>query len=71
MPEALPRILSSASGLAGKKSAAFLKKTSPFFVNKELCLLMKLMEKEGMLVNWSEILLSSAHANEMGKRIGA
>jgi len=32
---------------------------------------MKAMEKEGMMVNWSEILLSAAHANAMGKRIGS
>ena len=70
MPEALPKLLATAS-LAGKKGAAFLKKTGPFFVNKALCNLMKAMEKEGMLVNWSEVLLSSDHANAMGKRIGA
>jgi len=71
MPAALSKILASASSLAGKKSAAFLKKTGPFFVNKALCNLMRAMEREGMLVNWSEVLLSSAHANAMGKRIGA
>ena len=71
MPDALPKILASASSLAGKKSAAFFKKNGPFFVNKALCNLMKAMEKEGMLVNWSEVILSSAHANAMGKRIGA
>jgi hypothetical protein len=71
MPDALSKILSSAGSLAGKKSAAFLRKTGPFFVNKALCNLMKAMEKEGMLVNWSEILLSSDHAKALGKRIGA
>jgi len=71
MPDALSKILSSTSSLGGKKSAAFLKKTSPFFVNKALANLMKAMEKEGMLVNWSEILLSASHANAMGKRIGS
>jgi len=71
MPEALSKILASTSSLGGKKSAAFIKKTSPFFVNKALGNLMKAMEKEGMLVNWSEVLLSAAHANAMGKRIGS
>jgi hypothetical protein len=71
MPDALSKILSSAGSLAGKKSAAFLRKTGPFFVNKALCSLMKAMEKEGMLVNWSEILLSPDHAKALGKRIGA
>ena len=71
MPEALPRILGGGSGLVGKKSAAFLKKTGPFFINKGLSNLMRAMEKEGMLINWSEILLNSAHAEALGKRIGA
>jgi hypothetical protein len=71
MPDTLPKLLASASNLTGKKGAAFLKKTGPFFVNKALCNLMKAMEKEGMMVNWSEVLLSSDHANAMGKRIGA
>ena len=68
--EEMRKLLASAS-LAGKKGAAFLKKTGPFFVNKALCNLMRVMEKEGMMVNWSEVLLSSDHANAMGKRIGA
>jgi len=71
MPEALSKILSSASSLTGKKGAAFLRKTGPFFINKALCNLMRAMEKEGMLVNWSEVLLSTAHATAMGKRIGS
>jgi hypothetical protein len=71
MPVALSKILASTSSLGGKKSAAFLKKTSPFFVNKALGNLMRAMEKEGMMVNWSEVLLSAAHANAMGKRIGS
>ena len=71
MPEALPKILGSGSGLVGKKSAAFLKKTGPIFINKALSNLMKVMEKEGMLINWSEVLLNPPHAEALGKRIGA
>ena len=71
MPDALPKILGCGSGLAGKKSAAFLKKTGPFFINKAFSNLMKAMEKEGMLINWSEILLNPPHAEAIGKRIGA
>jgi len=70
MPDVLPKILGSGSGLVGKKSAAFLKKTSFLFNNKALYNLMKAMEKEGMLINWSEIILSSPHAEALGKRIG-
>ena len=70
MPDALPKILGAGSGLVGKKSAAFLKKTGPFFINKALSNLMKAMEKEGMLVNWSEIILNAPHAEALGKRMG-
>ncbi|MDR1565818.1 MAG: hypothetical protein LBS48_00865 [Treponema sp.] len=71
MPEALPKILAAGSGLVGKKSAAFLKKTGPVFINKALWNLMRAMEKEGMTVNWSEIILSAPQAEALGKRIGA
>ena len=71
MPDPLSKFLGAGSGLVGKKSAAFLKKTSPIFVNKALSNLMRAMEKEGMLVNWSEILLNAPQAEALGKRIGA
>ena len=71
MPDALPKILGAGSGLVGKKSAAFLKKTGPVFVNKALWNLMKAMEKEGMLVNWSDIILNAPQAEALGKRIGS
>jgi len=71
MPDALPKILGAGSGLTGKKSAAFFKRSGPFFANKALCNLMKAMEKEGMLINWSEILINAVQAEALGKRIGA
>ena len=71
MPEVLPRVLGSGSGLVGKKSAAFLKKTSPVFVSKAIGNLMKAMETEGMLINWSDVILNAPHAEALGKRIGA
>ena len=71
MPDALPKVLGSGSGLVGKKSAAFLKKTGPLFINKALSNLMRAMEKEGMLINWSDILLNATQAEALGKRIGA
>jgi hypothetical protein len=70
MPDALAKVLSAGSGVAGRKGAAFLKKTGPFTA-KALANLMRAMEKEGMVVNWSEILLSPPHAEALGKRIGA
>jgi hypothetical protein len=71
MPDVLPKVLSAGSNLVGKRSAAFLKKTGPIFITKALANLMRAMEKEGMLVNWSEILLNPAQAEALGKRIGA
>ncbi|MDR2210561.1 MAG: hypothetical protein LBO65_03720 [Spirochaetaceae bacterium] len=70
MPEALARVLSAGSGIGGKKSAAFLRKTGPF-TGKAMANLMRAMEKEGMLVNWSDIILNAPHAEVLGKRIGA
>jgi len=64
------RILAAGSSLSGKKCAAFVKKTG-LFSNRALSNLMKAMEKEGMLINWSDVLLSAAHAEALGKRIGA
>jgi hypothetical protein len=71
LPEILPKILGTGSGLVGKKSAGFIKKTGPIFMAKALSNVMKAMEKEGMRVNWSDIILSPAHAEALGKRIGA
>jgi hypothetical protein len=71
LPEVLPKILGSGSGLVGKKSAAFIKKTGPIFIARALSNLMKAMEREGMSVNWSDILLNAPHAEALGKRIGA
>ena len=71
MPDILTRVLGSGSGLVGKKSAAFIKKTGPLFINKSLWNLMKAMEKQGMKINWSEVILNPSHAQALGKRIGA
>jgi hypothetical protein len=67
--EALAKTLSGASSLVGKKGAAFLRKTSPF-TGKALARLMRSMESEGMVINWSDIILSAPHAEALGKRIG-
>ena len=69
IPDVVKKILSS-RGIDGKKSAAFVRKAG-LRSNKALYNLMTAMEKEGMLVNWSEILLNAPHAEAMEKRIGA
>jgi len=66
----ISKVLSAGSSLVGKKSAAFIKK-SGLFTNRALSNLMKVMEKEGMRINWSDILLNAPHAEAMGKYIGA
>ncbi|QQO11234.1 hypothetical protein [Breznakiella homolactica] len=70
MPEALTKVLSGGSSLGGKKSAAFLRKSGPFSA-KALTNLMRAMEKEGMYINWSDIILNAPHAEALGKRIGS
>ena len=70
VPEAVRKMLSAGSGLGGKKSAAFVRKGGLRF-NRTLSNLMHAMEKEGMVVNWSDVLLNAPHAEAMGKRIGA
>ena len=66
----IQKVLSAGSSVAGRKSAAFIKK-SGLFSNRALANLMKAMEKEGMVVNWSDILFNAPHAEAMGKHIGA
>jgi menaquinone-dependent protoporphyrinogen IX oxidase len=70
IPEAVGKILSAGSGIVGKKSAAFVKKGG-LFTGRALANLMRAMEKEGMMINWSDILLNPPHAEAMGKRVGA
>jgi len=66
----IAKVLSAGSSVAGKKSAAFIKKTG-LFSNRALANLMKIMEKEGMVVNWSDFLFNPPHAEALGKKIGA
>ncbi|MDR2478056.1 MAG: hypothetical protein LBD48_01945 [Treponema sp.] len=70
IPPVVAKVLAAGSSLGGKKSAAFVKKGG-LRTAKILANLMRAMEKEGMLVNWSDILLNPPHAEAMGKRIGA
>ena len=69
IPDKISKVLSAGSSVSGKKSAAFIKKTG-LFSNRALANLMKVMEKEGMVVNWSDILFNPPHAEAMGKHIG-
>ena len=70
IPDAVSKMLAAGSTLVGKKSAAFIRKGG-LFTSRALANLMRAMEKEGMMINWSEILLNPPHAEALGKRIGA
>ena len=70
LPAPLPKMLGVRGGLGGKKSAAFLRKTG-LFTAKGLGRLMGAMEKEGMVVNWSDIILNASHAEALGRHIGS
>jgi len=70
IPDVVSKMLAAGSTLVGKKSAAFIKKEG-LFTSRALANLMRAMEKEGMMINWSEILLNPPHAEALGKRIGA
>jgi hypothetical protein len=66
----ISKILAAGSSVAGKKSAAFVRKKG-LFTNRALSNLMRVMEKEGMVVNWSDILLNPPHAEALAKQIGS
>nr|AGS52598.1 hypothetical protein [uncultured bacterium contig00042] len=66
----IPKMLATGSSISGKKSAAFVKKNG-LFCNKAMSTLMRMMEKEGMVINWFDFLLNPVQAEALGKRIGA
>ncbi|MDR0443037.1 MAG: hypothetical protein LBH44_06500 [Treponema sp.] len=70
IPAQVAKLLAAGSSLSGKKSAAFIKKTG-LFSSRALANLMKAMEKEGMMINWSDFLFNPPHAEALGKQIGA
>jgi len=70
IPEVVPKILSAGSGVGGRKGAAFVKKGG-LRSGRTLTNAMNAMEKEGMVINWGDILFNAPHAEAMGKHIGA
>ena len=70
IPANISKMLKAGSSVVGKKSAAFVKKTG-LFTNRAFTNLMKVMEEEGMIVNWSDILFNGPHAEALGKQMGA
>ncbi len=68
IPEKVANFLASAGMISGKRSFAFVLK-STMGTQKALSRLMKSMESEGMYLKYSEILNSDAEAEEVGKRL--
>lgn len=70
LPKRVGEFLSMSPGLGGKRCLAWVRKGG-FSPQKTLSNLMRAMEKEGMCVNWSEIVSGADAAEAVGKRIGA
>jgi hypothetical protein len=68
IPEKVAEYLKSSGMVSGKRSFAFVLKSS-FGATKGLQSLMKVMEGEGMYLKFSEILTSAPEAHEIGKRL--
>ncbi len=68
IPGSVKTFLAGAGAVSGKKSYAFVSK-STFGAAKSLAALMKTMEGEGMLIKTSDILRSPAEAEEIGRRL--
>jgi hypothetical protein len=68
IPESVKTFLAAAGIVAGRKSYAFVSK-STFGAARALAGLMKCMEGEGMFLKNSDILRSPTEAEEVGKRL--
>ena len=69
IPARVTEVLSSCGNLTGKKGAAFVTKTL-FSAPSANHVLMKAMEKEGMVVNDFNIIGDSEQARGVGSRLG-
>lgn len=69
LPEKLPEILSTHGSVSGKKGCALVVKGG-LFSGKMCRLTMHAMEKEGMVVDYFDIIESADHATYVGKKIG-
>jgi flavorubredoxin len=68
IPDSVKTFLAAAGAVSGKKSYAFVSR-STFGAAKSLATLMKVMEGEGMMIKTSDILRSTAEAEEIGRRL--
>ena len=69
VPVKLPEVLSQCGNVSGKKGAALVVKKG--FSSAKMChVVMKAMEKEGMFVDYFEVVESVDHATSVGRKIG-
>lgn len=69
VPAKLPEVLSHCGNVSGKKGAALVVKSG--FSSAKMChAVMKAMEKEGMFVDYFEVIESVDHATAVGRKIG-
>ncbi len=69
IPIKMTEILKSHGNLTGRKGAALVVK-SGFFTNKMCRLTMRAMEKEGMVIDYFDIIDSPGFATHVGKKLG-
>jgi hypothetical protein len=68
IPDKVPHFLASSGKVAGKRCFAYIPRTL-LFSARALQNLMKSMEKEGMILKFSEIISSDLEAEAIGKRL--
>jgi len=68
IPDSVEKFLVQSSSLGGKRSSAFVANKG-LRKQKTLLTLMKIMEKQGMFITFSDILTNESFALEVGKRI--
>ncbi len=69
IPEKMPEILSTHGSLSGKKGCALVVKKG-FSSNKMSKITMHAMEKEGMVIDYFDIIDSPGYATHVGKKLG-
>lgn len=69
LPEKLPEILSTHGSVSGKKGCVLVVKSG--LSSGKMCrITMHALEKEGMVVDYFDIIENAAHASHAGKKIG-
>ena len=70
LPDRAKEFLDAAPSIAGKKGAALIVKSGPFGNGKACTNLMSLLEKEGVLLDYFDVISGVEAARECGKKLG-